>query len=52
MLVEIEVKVLDFSHFKDNPLFSKPSNIDKTKPKAVFVISQSEAMNVSESLLI
>ncbi|KAK2381034.1 hypothetical protein QL285_068675 [Trifolium repens] len=40
---------LGFSRFKDNPLFSKPSNIDKTKPKAVFVKSQSEAMNVSVS---
>jgi hypothetical protein len=40
---------LGFSRFKDNPLFSKPSNIDKTKPKAVFVKSQSEVQSESAS---
>ena len=40
---------LGFSRFKDNPLFSKPSNVDKTKPKAVFVKSQSEVQNESAS---
>ncbi|WJX62100.1 hypothetical protein P8452_47132 [Trifolium repens] len=40
---------LGFSRFKDNPLFSKPSNIDKTKPKAVFVKSQSEVKSASDS---
>jgi hypothetical protein len=40
---------LGFSRFKDNPLFSKPSNIDKTKPKAIFVKSQSEVKSVSDS---
>ncbi|WJX62105.1 25S rRNA (cytosine(2870)-C(5))-methyltransferase [Trifolium repens] len=35
---------LGFSRFKDNPLFSKPSNSDDVKPKAVFVKSQSEAI--------
>ncbi|KAK2382366.1 putative mitochondrial protein [Trifolium repens] len=40
---------LGFSRFKDNPLFSKPSNIDKTKPNAVFVKSQSEVKSASDS---
>ncbi|KAK2375014.1 gag-protease polyprotein [Trifolium repens] len=40
---------LGFSRFKDNPLFSKPFNTDKTKPKAIFVKSQSEVKNVSDS---
>ncbi|KAK2443928.1 bromodomain-containing protein [Trifolium repens] len=40
---------LGFLHFKHNPLFSKPSNVDKTKPKAVFVKSQSEVLNESAS---
>ena len=40
---------LGFSRFKDNSLFSKPSNIDKTKPKAIFVKSQSEVKSVSDS---
>ncbi|WJX45885.1 hypothetical protein P8452_32733 [Trifolium repens] len=40
---------LGFSHFKDNPLLSKPSNIDKAKPKAVFVKSQSEVSDIPDS---
>jgi hypothetical protein len=40
---------LGFSHFKDNPLFYKSSIIDKTKPKAVFVKSQSEVKSISNS---
>ncbi|KAK2450192.1 hypothetical protein QL285_009322 [Trifolium repens] len=39
---------LGFSRIKDNPLLSKPSNNDNSKPKAVFVKSQSEAMVISE----
>ena len=40
---------LGFSRFKDDPLSSKSSNIDKSKPKAVFVKSQSEVLNESAS---
>ncbi|WJX67641.1 25S rRNA (cytosine(2870)-C(5))-methyltransferase [Trifolium repens] len=40
---------LGFSPFKDNPLLSKPSNIDKPKPKAVFVKSQSEVLDIPDS---
>ncbi|KAK2352348.1 gag-protease polyprotein [Trifolium repens] len=40
---------LRYSRFKDNPLFSKPSNSDKTKPKAVFVKSQSEVKVIPDS---
>jgi hypothetical protein len=40
---------LGFSRFKDNPLSSKSSNIDKSKPKVVFVKSQSEVLNESAS---
>ncbi|WJX24547.1 hypothetical protein P8452_13641 [Trifolium repens] len=40
---------LGFSRFKDNPLSSKSSNIDKSKPKVVFVKSQSEVPNESAS---
>ncbi|WJX52128.1 hypothetical protein P8452_38270 [Trifolium repens] len=39
---------LGFSRFKDNPLFSKPSKSDNSKPKAVFVKSQSEAIGIPE----
>ncbi|KAK2369536.1 putative mitochondrial protein [Trifolium repens] len=39
---------LGFSRFKDNPLFSKPSKSDNSKPKAVFVKSQSEAIVIPE----
>ena len=39
---------LEFSRFKDNPLFSKPSKSDNSKPKAVFVKSQSEAIVIPE----
>ncbi|WJX28632.1 25S rRNA (cytosine(2870)-C(5))-methyltransferase [Trifolium repens] len=39
---------LGFSRFKDNPLFSKPSKNDNSKPKAVFVKSQSEAISIPE----
>ncbi|KAK2382406.1 putative mitochondrial protein [Trifolium repens] len=39
---------LGFSRFKDNPLFSKPSKGDNSKPKAVFVKSQSEAISIPE----
>jgi hypothetical protein len=40
---------LGFSHFKDNPLLSKSSNTDKAKPKAVFVKSQSEVLDIPNS---
>ncbi|KAK2432209.1 gag-protease polyprotein [Trifolium repens] len=40
---------LGFSHFKENPLFSKPSKIDKEKPKAVFVKSQSVVTDIPDS---
>ncbi|KAK2450263.1 hypothetical protein QL285_009391 [Trifolium repens] len=39
---------LGFSRFKDNPLFSKPSKSDNSKPKVVFVKSQSEAIVIPE----
>ena len=39
---------LGFSRFKDNPLFSKPSKSDNSKPKTVLVKSQSEAIVIPE----